>query len=201
MTKNRFCVYLFIGVMASAVISGCTGIGTGVKTSSEPAVQAAAQSAPAAAPAVQAAPAAAPVAGTVDLSRYEKPGFTVFMEDGRLWVFRPGSKDYEQFKKSGEPARQVIRPGAGPGGITLKSTDTETLDEYVTSLPGYFTKMEDGRLWVFKADSKELAEFLAKGEPARQVIRPGAGPFGLTVKATDAVILDEYMKNWDAAAN
>lgn len=139
MTKNRFCVYLFIGVMTSAVITGCTGIGTGVKTSSEPAVQAAAQSAPASAPAVQAAPAAAPVAGTVDLSRYEKPGFAVFMEDGRLWVF--------------------------------------------------------------KADSKELAEFLAKGEPARQVIRPGAGPFGLTVKATDAVILDEYMKNWDAAAN
>jgi hypothetical protein len=202
MMKKRFWIYLLIGSLLSSMALSCAGTPetkTAAPAQAAPAVKAptaAMQPAPAAAPSAPAA--AAPKAA--DLSKYEKPGFAVAMEKERLWVFRPDSKGYEEFKKSGEPARQVIRPGAGPGGITLKSTDSETLDEYITTLPGYYTKMEKERLWVFKSDSKELAEFLKSGEPARQVIRPAAGPFGMTIKAVDGTIIDEYMAKWDAAA-
>lgn len=63
---------------------------------------------------------------------YAKPGFHVEMEDGRLWIFKEGSKELEDFQAKGELAKHVIRPGAGPGGITLKAPDAETLDDYLT---------------------------------------------------------------------
>jgi hypothetical protein len=194
MTKKRIEVYLLIGALVSVMFLSCAGVKPEARKE-------AAQESKTAAPAVQPTPAAsaAPAVKPGDLSQYEKQGFAVVMEKERLWVFRPGSKDYETFKKSGEPAKQVIRPGAGPNGITLKSTDSETIDEYITTLPGYFTKMENGRLWVFKSESKELADFLKSGEPAKQVIRPGAGPFGMTIKAVDTAIIDDYMKKWDAS--
>lgn len=58
---------------------------------------------------------------------------------------------------------------------------------------GFHTALDKhGRLWVFKAGSAELEEFLAKGEPAKQVVRPGVGPLGLTLKGPDAQTLDDY---------
>jgi len=60
--------------------------------------------------------------------------------------------------------------------------------------PGFHTELDkDGRLWVFKADSKELEEFKAKGKPAKHVVRPAAGPMGLTVKAVDFETIDAYL--------
>ena len=128
---------------------------------------------------------------------YAKPGFhtEVDAKDGRLWVFKLGSDDLAKFKADGRPARHVLRPGAGPGGVTLKSTESETIIEYLVAKPGFHTELDkDGRLWVFTLGSPELAEFKAKGTPARHVVRPGAGPLGLTLKATDAVVLDAYLK-------
>ena len=135
----------------------------------------------------------------LDLSMFAKPGFVVLEEDGRLWVFREGSADLATFQEVGEPAKQVVRPKAGPDGVTLKSTESATIDEYLTTLPGYYTQMEDGRLWVFRAESPELEEFLQTGEPAKQVVRPLAGPFGLTLKSVDTELIDEYLAAWDAA--
>ena len=40
--------------------------------------------------------------------------------------------------KVGEPAKHVIRPGAGPMGMTLKSPDTETLLAYVVANGRFF---------------------------------------------------------------
>lgn len=134
------------------------------------------------------------------LDRYAKPGFVVLEEDGRLWVFREGSDDLAMFREVGEPARQVVRPRAAPGGVTVKSTDSATIDEYLTTLPGFYTRMDDGRLWVFRAGSADLEEFLQTGEPAKQVVRPLAGPFGLTIKAVDTAVIDEYLAAWEAAA-
>jgi hypothetical protein len=136
----------------------------------------------------------------VDLSAYERDGFVVEMEDGRLWVFHEGSEDYEQFLATGEPAKQVVRPGAGPGGITIKSTESATIDEYLFTLPGYFARMEDGRLWIFKTGTEELEEFLVSGEPAKQVVRPGGGPYGMTIKAVDAEIIDDFMADFEASS-
>lgn len=134
------------------------------------------------------------------LDRYAKPGFAVLEEDGRLWVFREGSDDLAMFREVGEPAKQVVRPLAAPGGVTVKSTDSDTIDEYLTTLPDFYTRMDDGRLWVFRAGSAELEEFLQTGEPAKQVVRPLAGPFGLTIKAVDTAVIDEYLAAWEAAA-
>ena len=103
------------------------------------------------------------------------------------------------FQESGEPARQVVRPLAAPGGVTVKSTESATIDEYLTTLPGFYTRMDDGRLWVFKTGSAELDAFLQTGEPAKQVVRPLAGPFGLTIKAVASELIDEYLAAWTAA--
>ena len=59
---------------------------------------------------------------------------------------------------------------------------------------GFVTEIEDGRLWVFKKDSKELEEFKKHGEPAKQFSNIGAGPNGMTVKSADQATLDEYLK-------
>ena len=59
--------------------------------------------------------------------------------------------------------------------------------------PGYVTKIVDGRLWVFKKDSKELSKFESHGELAKHVIRPGAGPNKMTIKAPDRDTIVEYM--------
>ena len=48
-------------------------------------------------------------------------------------------------------------------------------------------------------DSKELEEFKQSGEPARQVVRPAGGPFGLTLKGPGTEVLDEYMSSWEKA--
>jgi len=66
-------------------------------------------------------------------STYDKPGFVTEVKDGRLWVFKAGAKEYEEFQKSGELAKLVTRIGEGPSGMTLKAPDAATLDEYVTS--------------------------------------------------------------------
>ena len=135
----------------------------------------------------------------LDLEMYAKPGFVVLEDDGRLWVFREGSDDLAAFQESGEPAKQVVRPLAAPGGVTVKSTESATIDEYLTTLPGFYTQMEEGRLWVFKTDSAELDAFLQTGEPAKQVVRPLAGPFGLTIKAVASEVIDDYLAAWEAA--
>jgi hypothetical protein len=63
----------------------------------------------------------------------QKPGFYTEVRDGRLWVFREGSKELEEFKKHGEPARQVTRIGGGPNGMTIKSSDAEVIDAYLVA--------------------------------------------------------------------
>lgn len=133
-----------------------------------------------------------------DLTPHEKEGFVLIEEDGRLWVFREGSADLKKFLAEGEPAKQVIRPVAGVNGVTLKSTESETIDEYITTLSGWVTIMEDGRLWVFPAKSEQLAKFLQDGEPAKQVVRPLAGPFGMTLKGVSGEDLDAYMAAWES---
>ncbi len=124
-----------------------------------------------------------------------KRGFLAEISDGRVWVFRTGSQELADYYASGEPAKHVIRPGAGPNGMTLKAPDTETITEYVAAAEGFETVIEDGRIWVFRAGSPELAEYRTSGEPAKQVIRPGAGPQGMTVKAPDTETLDAYLQS------
>ena len=59
--------------------------------------------------------------------------------------------------------------------------------------PGFVTEVEDGRLWVFRTDSKEFKDFKANGEPAKQFTDIGTGPNGMTVKSADAQTLKDYL--------
>ena len=127
---------------------------------------------------------------SVDKSPHNKRGFVTIEEDGRLWVFTTNAGELGEVLAGRELAKHVIRPGAGPGGMTLKSTDAATIDAYLVAKTGFVTKVEDGRLWVFRAGSAELAEFETAGELAEHVIRPGAGPAGMTVKGPDAETVD-----------
>ena len=62
-----------------------------------------------------------------------KPGFYTQVKEGRLWVFHEGFKELEEFKKHGEPAKQVTRIGAGPNGITIRSSDASVIDAYLAA--------------------------------------------------------------------
>lgn len=66
-------------------------------------------------------------------SSYDKTGFYTEVKDGRLWVFEEGSKSLAEFKKSGEPAKQYTKIGAGPDGMTIKSDDAKTIDKYMAA--------------------------------------------------------------------
>lgn len=124
----------------------------------------------------------------------KKAGFTTYEVDGRIWVFRDGSKDVDAFKKDGESIKHVIRPVAGPGGTTVKGPDNDTIVAYLTTADGYETAMADGRLWVFKKGSKEFDAFKKDKDLAKHVIRVNAGPMGMTVKAPDDETLKGYLK-------
>ncbi|MDZ7641283.1 MAG: hypothetical protein U5J62_04560 [Desulfurivibrio sp.] len=124
---------------------------------------------------------------------YQRTGFTTRMEHGRLWVFLPGSEALAAYEKSGELAKHVIRPGKGPGGVTIKAPEGSVIDAYMLAKPGFITRVEDGRLWVFRAGSPEFKNFTKSGELAKHVIRPGAGPRGMTLKAPDTATADAYM--------
>jgi len=43
------------------------------------------------------------------------------------------SKELEEFKKQGEPAKQVTRIGAGPNGMTIRSSDASVIDAYLAA--------------------------------------------------------------------
>jgi sugar lactone lactonase YvrE len=124
---------------------------------------------------------------------YDKPGFATRTADGRLWVFKAGAKEIAEFDKHGELVKQVIRPGAGPDGMTIKAPDSETITAYLCAKQGFVTRVVDGRLWVFKEGSKEIEEFDKHGELVKQVIRPGAGPGGITIKAADTETISAYL--------
>lgn len=130
---------------------------------------------------------------TIEAFIATKPGFFVWPVDGRLWVFRSGSAEIAAFLTDGELARSVTRPGAGPGGVTLRSEDSETIEAYVTARAGFETAIVDGRLWVFETGSEDFAEFQANGELAKSVTRPGAGPGGITIRSADSETIDKYL--------
>ena len=64
---------------------------------------------------------------------YSKPGFVTEVKDGRLWVFREGSKDLAEFKDSGELTKMVTLIGAGPNGMTIRAGDAKDIEDYLAA--------------------------------------------------------------------
>lgn len=67
-------------------------------------------------------------------SEHNLPGFVTEVEEGRLWVFKENSPEYEAFKQHGEPIKQFVSIGTGPDGMTIKAADQAVLDAYHTAL-------------------------------------------------------------------
>lgn len=134
----------------------------------------------------------APDAETLDLYTAAKEGFAVRLAEGRMYVFRMDAKELPEFDRAWDLAKMVTRTGAGPGGMTLRAPDAETLDAYALSKPGFVVRISDGRGWVFRKGAKELAEYEKSGELAKMVTRTGAGPGGMTLRAPDAETLDAW---------
>lgn len=66
-------------------------------------------------------------------AQYAKPGYVTVIEKGRLWVFKDGSKELEDFRKHGEPTVSNMKIGAGPEGMTLKGPSMEVIDAYLAA--------------------------------------------------------------------
>ncbi len=130
---------------------------------------------------------------TIDDYLTRKSGFETAMIDGRLWVFRSGSQEWDEFNSKGASDKHVTQVGVGPEGITVKAPDRGTIVDYMTSANGFRTVVDDGRLWVFVERSPALAEYLESGEPAKCVTRVGDGPLGMTVKSDDGSTIDMYL--------
>lgn len=60
------------------------------------------------------------------------------------------------------------------------------------NLPGFVTKMEYGRLWVFKGYPPEYEALKQQGEPIKQFVSIGFGPNGMTINAADQAVLHVY---------
>jgi uncharacterized protein YneR len=125
-----------------------------------------------------------------------RPGFKVFVEDERLWVFEEGSEELKQFLAVGEPAKSVTWIGAGPRGVSLRGENAETLLAYVASRPGFRVFVEDERLWVFREGSEGLREYMTSGEPAKSVTLIGAGPRGRTIRSDERETLTAYLASF-----
>jgi sugar lactone lactonase YvrE len=135
------------------------------------------------------------VIGTsADKSRYGRPGFAVYEQEGRLWVFRVTSPELAEFLDKGELAKHAIRPGAGPSGMTLKGPDSETLSRYMFAKSGFVTReTEEGHLWLVRDDAEELDQFLETGRLEKHATRVGGGPLGMTLKAPDTQTISDYL--------
>ncbi len=60
-----------------------------------------------------------------------KEGFETIEKDGRWWIFKSGSKELEEYKKTGDLEKHVTRLNAGPNHETLMAPDAETIDDYL----------------------------------------------------------------------
>ncbi|MGM0476961.1 MAG: hypothetical protein ACQERR_07265 [Pseudomonadota bacterium] len=108
-------------------------------------------------------------------SHLNRAGFKTSVEDGRLWVLRPGEEKSE---------KHATLINAGPRGMTVKALDRETALEYLATKPGFEVSVEDERLWVLRPGEE-------KSEKHATLIN--AGPQGMTVKALEQETAQEYL--------
>ncbi len=130
---------------------------------------------------------------SADKSKYNKPGFVAIEDDGYLWVFDINSPELSKVLSGGELAKHTSLLGVGPGGMTVKAPDSETIIRYIAAKPGFHTFVRDDRLWVFTLWSSELEEFLKSGELAKHTTLLGAGPMEMTIRAPDMDTIDAYL--------
>lgn len=137
---------------------------------------------------------ATPDEPAANVSAYDRSGYVTKMEDGRLWVFVAGSEALSDFEANGELAKHTTLVNAGPGKITVKAPDRLTIDGYLASKPGFTARVIDDRLWVFKANSEELATIDRGGELAKHTTKMhNDGGKIVTIKGPDIETISAYL--------
>ncbi|MFM8980599.1 MAG: hypothetical protein ACKOSS_09085 [Planctomycetia bacterium] len=125
---------------------------------------------------------------------HDRPAYVTREVDGRLWIFKRWSKDLADFAKKGEPAKQVTLVGQGPGGMTVRCPDVETFKGWQHSKPGFETFFKEGRWWVFREGSLFASEMRYFGEPAKTVTLVGRGPYGTSLRSSDAETAQAWLQ-------
>lgn len=72
----------------------------------------------------------APDRETLDGYLIAREGFRTAIVDGKVWILREGSAECNAFEESAEPRESVTRVGAAPNGMSARSVDNATLDDY-----------------------------------------------------------------------
>ncbi|MDN3511282.1 MAG: hypothetical protein NG784_08250 [Candidatus Jettenia sp.] len=121
--------------------------------------------------------------------------------DGRLYIFA-SSKRKEEFEKTGELGKGIIKIGYGPNGETVVFDSEEAVIEYEsrivkellgkTNIKACKEFKINGRLYIFTSPAQK-AEFEKTEEMGKSIVKIGYGPNG------EIVVLDsdEAVKEYD----
>jgi hypothetical protein len=104
------------------------------------------------------------------------PGSTAGSTYGGAYSARFATKP--EPKKEETKSAKVTAPPAAPGPYDR---------------PGFVTRVEKNRVWVFRKGSKDLSSFLKGGEPGKSATLVGAGPEGMTLRGPDIDTLESYL--------
>lgn len=136
---------------------------------------------------------------------YSEPkGKTTYQEiekDGRIYVFTSLSR-MEDFKKSGELGKGIIKIGYGPNGETVVFDSDNAVYDYDSKqikqtldnlkIKAYKEFEKDGRIYVFTSPECK-ASFVKSGEMGKDYIaKIGYGPDGKTVLFDSHDAVREY---------
>ncbi|MCR9247027.1 MAG: hypothetical protein NXI31_18495 [bacterium] len=74
----------------------------------------------------------APDRETIDAYLIAREGFRTEIVDGRVWILRAGSAECDAFDEGAQLRESVTRVGAAPNGMSARSVDNATLDDYLS---------------------------------------------------------------------
>lgn len=141
----------------------------------------------------------------VEPTKTESPKEGTYQEvkrDGRLYVFY-SLKQKENFEKTGEMGKGIIKIGYGPNGETVVFDSEDAVIEYESRLvkeilgkadiKAYREFKINERLYVFTSPTRK-ADFEKSGECGKAIIKIGYGPDGETVVFDSDEAVREYDK-------
>ncbi len=131
----------------------------------------------------------------------EESAYQEVKKDGRIYIFS-SEKRKEEFEKSGELGKGIIKIGHGPNGETVIFDSDEAVIEYESHLvkeilgnariKAYQEFKKDGRVYVFTSPTRKK-NFEKSGELGVGIVKIGYGPHGETVVFDS----DEAVKEYD----
>jgi hypothetical protein len=127
-----------------------------------------------------------------------RPGFTVRMRNGDLWVWRIHSTMEEDILAGRIDEKCFAALQAGPLGVTVKADTTNVYLAWAATRPGFFARVVNNNVWIAPANS-DAADALADGKvnPDKCATLIGGGPGGRHLLAAD----QGYLSAWTLAVD